>query len=69
MLAEGVESEEQREFLNAELCQQAQGYLFGRPVPHADIDHIVNGEADRGSFAPGLSENPKRAKELRKAVG
>ena len=69
VLAEGVESEAQREFLNAELCQQAQGYLFGRPVPHADIDHIVNGEADRGSFAPGLSENPKRAKELRKAVG
>ncbi len=41
VLAEGVESEEQRTFLNDEACAQAQGYLFGRPVPLADIRHLV----------------------------
>lgn len=33
VLAEGVESEEQREFLYSFGCRQYQGYLFGRPEP------------------------------------
>ena len=41
VLAEGVENEEQRSFLDSEACAQAQGYLFGRPAPLADIRHIV----------------------------
>jgi diguanylate cyclase (GGDEF)-like protein/PAS domain S-box-containing protein len=32
VLAEGVEEEEQRTILVAEGCDQAQGYLFGRPM-------------------------------------
>jgi len=32
VLAEGVEQEEQRTILVAEGCDQAQGYLFGRPM-------------------------------------
>jgi diguanylate cyclase (GGDEF)-like protein/PAS domain S-box-containing protein len=32
VLAEGVEQEEQRTILLAEGCDQAQGYLFGRPM-------------------------------------
>ena len=32
-VAEGVEREEQAEFLRAEGCEFAQGYLFGHPVP------------------------------------
>lgn len=36
--AEGVETEEQLELLRAAGCTQAQGYLFGRPVPVADVD-------------------------------
>jgi EAL domain-containing protein (putative c-di-GMP-specific phosphodiesterase class I) len=31
VLAEGVERTDQLEFLEEELCNQAQGYLFGRP--------------------------------------
>ena len=33
VVAEGVESPEQAEFLVAEGCQLAQGFLYGRPVP------------------------------------
>ncbi len=41
VLAEGVESEEQRSFLDSEACAQAQGYLFGRPVPLSEIHSLV----------------------------
>jgi EAL domain-containing protein (putative c-di-GMP-specific phosphodiesterase class I) len=35
--AEGVETEEQAEFLRSLACHQAQGYYFGRPMPAADF--------------------------------
>lgn len=33
VIAEGVETEAQREFLVANNCHAFQGYLFGRPEP------------------------------------
>ncbi|KAB2928396.1 MAG: EAL domain-containing protein [Dechloromonas sp.] len=38
-IAEGVESEGQRNFLTAQGCQALQGYLFGRPMSAADARH------------------------------
>jgi diguanylate cyclase (GGDEF)-like protein len=43
VLAEGVECEEQMEFLRREGCAQVQGFLFGKPVPRSGIEAIVNG--------------------------
>jgi EAL domain-containing protein (putative c-di-GMP-specific phosphodiesterase class I) len=36
IVAEGVETEEQRAMLTAAGCERMQGYLFGRPVPAAE---------------------------------
>jgi diguanylate cyclase (GGDEF)-like protein len=40
VLAEGVESQAELDFLRAEGCQEAQGYLFGRPLP---LDAVCEG--------------------------
>jgi EAL domain-containing protein (putative c-di-GMP-specific phosphodiesterase class I) len=37
MVAEGVENEAQRDFLLDAGCEEAQGFLFGRPMPAADF--------------------------------
>ena len=41
VVAEGVETEEQRAFLAAEQCSEIQGYLVGRPKPIADYAEVV----------------------------
>lgn len=41
VLAEGVEQEDQRAILLAESCDQAQGYLFGRPMPADEFVRLL----------------------------
>lgn len=44
-LAEGLETEEQKEFLLDAGCDYGQGFLFRRPVPLETILYIVRGGA------------------------
>ncbi|OGV76686.1 MAG: hypothetical protein A3I83_02885 [Methylotenera sp. RIFCSPLOWO2_02_FULL_45_14] len=41
VIAEGVETEEQRKFLITNGCHNYQGYLFSRPVPVSEFEHLV----------------------------
>jgi diguanylate cyclase (GGDEF)-like protein/PAS domain S-box-containing protein len=41
VIAEGVETVEQRDFLARNGCQAYQGYLFSRPMPRAEFAHFV----------------------------
>lgn len=41
VIAEGVESAGERDFLTAEGCPVFQGYLFSRPVPGKEFDRLV----------------------------
>jgi EAL domain-containing protein (putative c-di-GMP-specific phosphodiesterase class I) len=37
IVAEGVETEEQLRYLEAQGCDRIQGYLLGRPMPATDL--------------------------------
>ncbi len=42
VIAEGVETEEQRELLDHYGCNSWQGYFFSKPVPLADFENLMN---------------------------
>ena len=41
VIAEGVETEEQRQLLMESGCFHFQGYLFGRPVPIDEFNMLI----------------------------
>ncbi len=47
VIAEGVETEAQRDFLAREGCHAYQGYLFGKPVPVQTFEAYLSGGPDR----------------------
>jgi len=66
VVAEGVETEEQAAFLVRRRCDESQGYLFGRPMPMADV--VERMLAD-GSMQAGCEVTPEAELELAASVG
>lgn len=51
VLAEGVETRSQLDILRAEGCNQAQGYLIGRPMQPGQITNLISATADESHDA------------------
>jgi EAL domain-containing protein (putative c-di-GMP-specific phosphodiesterase class I) len=47
MTVEGIESREQLEAIRTVGCGEAQGFLFGHPMPAHEIEELLLGEAER----------------------
>jgi diguanylate cyclase (GGDEF)-like protein/PAS domain S-box-containing protein len=43
VIAEGVETQEQRDFLASQGCHAYQGYLYGHPLPIAEFENLIKG--------------------------
>jgi EAL domain-containing protein (putative c-di-GMP-specific phosphodiesterase class I) len=41
-VAEGVENQAQLDYLAREGCDESQGYLHSRPLPRADLEHLLS---------------------------
>jgi len=52
VVAEGVETVEQLEFLRANGCDQAQGYYIARPMPVQELEPLWRAS---GGIAPGMA--------------
>jgi len=47
VVAEGVETVPQLEFLHAYGCDEIQGFLFSRPLGAVAFERFLDGQADR----------------------
>jgi EAL domain-containing protein (putative c-di-GMP-specific phosphodiesterase class I) len=47
VVAEGVESQQQLNFLTEHHCDAGQGYLFGKPMPAAGVTELLQNQVRR----------------------
>jgi EAL domain-containing protein (putative c-di-GMP-specific phosphodiesterase class I) len=52
VVAEGVETEEQRKLLRLLRCDQTQGYLFSRPVAKDELENLLRSERSEAAAKP-----------------
>ncbi|TFW32254.1 bifunctional diguanylate cyclase/phosphodiesterase [Massilia horti] len=57
VLAEGVETEEELAFLCAESCQEAQGYLLGKPQAIEKYLHVTTDRSAEDTLSPPAHES------------
>ncbi|MGH8657458.1 MAG: GGDEF/EAL domain-containing response regulator [Gammaproteobacteria bacterium] len=59
VVAEGIESTDQLEFLKAKLCDEFQGYLFSRPLPNEEFKQLLQcSTIPEGSMSGRLIQGP-----------
>jgi diguanylate cyclase (GGDEF)-like protein/PAS domain S-box-containing protein len=71
VVAEGVETFEELEFLHAHHCEEAQGYYFGRPMPAGQFAKLLESGIPPEARAAlrALNERPSMAESSRKPRG
>ena len=55
VVAEGIQTRDQLEFLRERRCPEGQGFYFGPPVPAADLSELLNAGAVRRPYLFGVS--------------
>src|SRR4029077_8376797 len=71
VVAEGVETFEELEFLHTHHCEEAQGYYFSRPVPAGQFAKLLEAgiSQETRTALRTLNEGPNIAESSRKARG
>ena len=69
VIAEGVETEEERVFLMKEGCGEFQGYLVGRPMPIAAYAGLTDRPSPEPQRASGRTSQARPARRNARAIG
>ncbi|HXI12397.1 MAG TPA: EAL domain-containing protein [Thermoanaerobaculia bacterium] len=54
VIAEGVETEDEADFLREHACEEMQGYLFSRPLPSVEIERLLRAQTDGQTAGAGI---------------
>ncbi|OCP36173.1 hypothetical protein BC360_24960 [Ensifer sp. LC163] len=61
VLAEGVETAGEHAFLDAEACQEIQGYFLGRPQPIEAFRRVTGGDSSSPALLQSAMAGAERA--------